>query len=317
MRRRLWVSVALTVVLVMSALLLAACDPQVTLGDIFVSYTSEGEITRAELQFTLPVGWTVLTDSAANYSSLHADSDIGYVKSLGAYIVTDGDGNLNLVRPDGEGGAVFMLHGSDGGTAFGAEAIVVKGDLVLMRINNGSASVVDLSTGREVLTQSETTGISVSKETGIEDAVRILDDELIAVAPAYSSAVSKGQTAYTPVYRASTGGLAAMVYNPGGSLDGVYGFDGEYVTVDADTPLPLRSPNAPPSSTAYPPQAARASKRKATWRTISATPATTTSPRAFISGMAGYMSTRSGRCPLRANTATATTANIIRCSVLS
>ena len=36
MRRRLWVSVALTVVLVMSALLLAACDPQVTLGDIFV-----------------------------------------------------------------------------------------------------------------------------------------------------------------------------------------------------------------------------------------------------------------------------------------
>ena len=55
MRRRLWVSVALTVVLVMSALLLAACDPQVTLGDIFVSYTSEGEITRAELQFTLPL----------------------------------------------------------------------------------------------------------------------------------------------------------------------------------------------------------------------------------------------------------------------
>ena len=209
MRRRLWVSVALTVVLVMSALLLAACDPQVTLGDIFVSYTSEGEITRAELQFTLPVGWTVLTDSAANYSSLHADSDIGYVKSLGAYIVTDGDGNLNLVRPDGEGGAVFMLHGSDGGTAFGAEAIVVKGDLVLMRINNGSASVVDLSTGREVLTQSETKGITVSKETGIEDAVRILDDELIAVAPAYSSAVAEGQTAYTPVYRVSTGGLAA------------------------------------------------------------------------------------------------------------
>ena len=235
MRRRLWVSVALTVVLVMSALLLAACDPQVTLGDIFVSYTSEGEITRAELQFTLPVGWTVLTDSAANYSSLHADSDIGYVKSLGAYIVTDGDGNLNLVRPDGEGGAVFMLHGSDGGTAFGAEAIVVKGDLVLMRINNGSASVVDLSTGREVLTQSETTDITVSKKTGIEDAVRILDDELIAVAPAYSSAVAKGQTAYTPVYRASTGGLAAMVYNPGGSLEGVYGFDGEYVTVEADT----------------------------------------------------------------------------------
>ena len=234
MRRRLWVSVALTVVLVMSALLLAACDPQVTLGDIFVGYTSEGEITRAELQFTLPVGWTVLTDSAANYSSLHADSDIGYVKSLGAYIVTDGDGNLNLVRPDGEGGAVFMLHGSDGGTAFGAEAIVVKGDLVLMRINNGSASVVDLSTGREVLTQSETEGITVSKDTGIEDAVRILDDELIAVAPAYS-AVAGGQTAYTPVYRASTGGLAAMVYNPGGSLEGVYGFDGEYVTVEADT----------------------------------------------------------------------------------
>lgn len=222
MKRKVFAFVIAVVVLAVLATVLVGCDKDVRLGDIFVNYRSAGEITRAELQLTLPAGWNVLTDSTT-----YADSDIGYSESLDAYIVVNSAGSLNIARADESKETVFMLRDSAGNpTVSGISAIKIYGTLALIRFNNNTASVINLANGRTVVKQSDTVGISEK----VTEAVSVLDSELVAVNPAYST-VCTG-TDYTPVYRVSTGELVFKVYNKGGSLDCVYGFDGRYVLVE-------------------------------------------------------------------------------------
>lgn len=222
MKRKVFAFVIAVVVLAVLATVLVGCDKDVRLGDIFVNYRSAGEITHAELQLTLPAGWNVLTDSTT-----YADSDIGYSESLDAYIVVNSAGSLNIARADENKETVFMLRDSAGNpTVSGISAIKIYGTLALIRFNNNTASVINLANGRTVVKQSDTVGISEK----VTEAVSVLDSELVAVNPAYST-VCTG-TDYTPVYRVSTGELVFKVYNKGGSLDCVYGFDGRYVLVE-------------------------------------------------------------------------------------
>lgn len=222
MKRKIFAFVIAVVVLAVLATVLVGCDKDVRLGDIFVNYRSAGEITHAELQLTLPTGWNVLTDSTT-----YADSDIGYSESLDAYIVVNSAGSLNIARADESKETVFMLRDSAGNpTVSGISAIKIYGTLALIRFNNNTASVINLANGRTVVKQSDTVGISEK----VTEAVSVLDSELVAVNPAYST-VCTG-TDYTPVYRVSTGELVFKVYNKGGSLDCVYGFDGKYVLVE-------------------------------------------------------------------------------------
>ena len=222
MKRKVFAFVIAVVVLAVLATVLVGCDKDVRLGDIFVNYRSAEEITHAELQLTLPAGWNVLTDSTT-----YADSDIGYSESLDAYIVVNSAGSLNIARADENKETVFMLRNSAGNpTVSGISAIKIYGTLALIRFNNNTASVINLANGRTVVKQSDTVGISEK----VTEAVSVLDSELVAVNPAYST-VCTG-TDYTPVYRVSTGELVFKVYNKGGSLDCVYGFDGRYVLVE-------------------------------------------------------------------------------------
>lgn len=222
MKRKVFAFVIAVVVLAVLATVLVGCDKDVRLGDIFVNYRSAGEITHAKLQLTLPTGWNVLTDSTT-----YADSDIGYSESLDAYIVVNSAGSLNIARADESKETVFMLRDSAGNpTVSGISAIKIYGTLALIRFNNNTASVINLANGRTVVKQSDTVGISEK----VTEAVSVLDSELVAVNPAYST-VCTG-TDYTPVYRVSTGELVFKVYNKGGSLDCVYGFDGRYVLVE-------------------------------------------------------------------------------------
>lgn len=222
MKRKVFAFVIAVVVLAVLATVLVGCDKDVRLGDIFVNYRSAGEITHAELQLTLPAGWNVLTDSTT-----YADSDIGYSESLDAYIVVNSAGSLNIARADENKETVFMLRDSAGNpTVSGISAIKIYGTLALIRFNNNTASVINLANGKTVVKQSDTVGISEK----VTEAVSVLDSELVAVNPAYST-VCTG-TDYTPVYRVSTGELVFKVYNKGGSLDCVYGFDGRYVLVE-------------------------------------------------------------------------------------
>lgn len=222
MKRKVFAFVIAVVVLAVLATVLVGCDKDVRLGDIFVNYRSAGEITHAELQLTLPTGWNVLTDSTT-----YADSDIGYSESLDAYIVVNSAGSLNIARADESKETVFMLRDSAGNpTVSGISAIKIYGSLALIRFNNNTASVINLANGRTVVKQSDTVGISEK----VTEAVSVLDSELVAVNPAYST-VCTG-TDYTPVYRVSSGELVFKVYNKGGSLDCVYGFDGRYVLVE-------------------------------------------------------------------------------------
>lgn len=222
MKRKLAVLTVLVVTLAVLAAALVGCNKDVRLGDIFVNYESAGEITHADLQLTLPVGWKVLTDNSSC-----DDSDIGYVSALDGYIVVNTANSLNVAVADENKEAKFLLRdGAGNPVSSGISAIVMQGTMALIRFNNNTASVINLANGKTALRQSETTGITED----VEVAVRILDDELIAVNPAFST-VCTG-TDYTPIYRASTGELVLKVYNQGGSLDYVYGFDGNYVSVE-------------------------------------------------------------------------------------
>lgn len=87
--RKAIVSAVAIVILAVISLSLFGCDkfqnpPLPGLDDIYRNYNAtEGEIDTATLQMVLPDGWSVLSSA----SGTHADSDIGYISSLDAFIV--------------------------------------------------------------------------------------------------------------------------------------------------------------------------------------------------------------------------------------
>lgn len=208
------------------------------LNDIYREYdATQAEIDTAELQIILPDGWQVLTSASGN----HADSDIGYVAGLDAFIVVNTSTDvLSLVKvPEGDDKAVteeqLVIPES---TA--VQAIHVVGQYLAVRTASSGGQVgVMNSSGRWVVNSSLTSGVTagldeISSST-LSGAIRILDDELVAINPAYENDPATADTrnsAYTPVYRISTGEMVCRV-RTGGSLSGLLGFDGEYLTVES------------------------------------------------------------------------------------
>lgn len=210
------------------------------LGDIFVDTASASELTGYETALILPEGWEVLSSATGD----HKDSDIGYIRSLDAFVVVkvlsyDDKGNAK------EYGSLSMAKATGGAVAesdllipagAGVQAIRVVGNLVAVRTDSdggsgriGQVGVLDGS-GNVVVDPKYTAGVG---STDIDDAIRILDGELVAINPIYDR--NTESKAYTPIYRVSTGELACRVYNPSRSLSGVLGFDGKYVSVETSS----------------------------------------------------------------------------------
>lgn len=239
-RRRFLICIAAALA-VMFAFLLFGCDKytpkQVSLSDIYRNYPStDGEINAAELSLVLPDGWQVLTDVS---SGRHVDSDIGYIASLNAFIVVNKEGALSIARvPSGEDKRVaeedLLFPASTG-----VQAVHVSGDLIAARLaGNGGRVGVMSAEGKWLIDPSKTANVAPSddslKSSTLSSAIRILDNELVAIAPAYEADPETADTAnrsYTPIYRISTGKMACRVRS-GGSLSGIVGFDGEYVSVE-------------------------------------------------------------------------------------
>ena len=242
LKRILLTLVALAVVL-SSAFALFACNKEqkpVTLADVFLTTSSPDEFTSYKTEFVLPAGWEVYTTSASSSSeSATANSDVGYIKAMDAFVVSK-NGVLSIVKcgdsrvyvnddkETGIPGQIFPLY-------IGVVALRVKDGIIACKFSNGEAGVFDYN-GNALLSRRKVSG---AKNVKIDNIIKILDGTMIAVSSTYDKNAKSG---YTSIYRTTRNGkaeergeLVCRVKNTSGSLSYVNGFEGRYVSVVGNT----------------------------------------------------------------------------------
>lgn len=215
--------IALITILALSSLALFACNKKGSDGvdtsdylNIYRNHTSISEFTSTKAEMTLPEGWSVYTASSKNYTS---NSDSGYIKSMNAFIVTNGTvlsvmncGSNELLFP--EATAITAIKALEG--------------LYVIKSGDGTVSVYN-SAGKLKISRANIRGVGSSAITSV---VNVLSSELVAVGASFDA--NSGGSNYTSIYRVSTGKVACRVKNQGGSIIKLDGFDNDYV-VAADT----------------------------------------------------------------------------------
>ncbi len=209
-----------------------------TVEDIFKSTQSNPEFSGVKREFTLDTGWSVYTTSAAKSTqAVNVNSDVGYITSLDAFVVSNGS-VLSIVKCGDtkeyfDGGMKGMILPA----SLGISALRVKDGLIACKFNDYTAGVFD-SNGRTVLSRTKIDWSSNSG-AGIDTILKILDGGLVAVNPTYDKS---GTSGYTSIYRPSISGelsqcgsLVAKLENANGTLTGVKGFDSKYVTITGNT----------------------------------------------------------------------------------
>ena len=224
-------------VLLASCLALFACDKNKpkTVEDIFKSTSSKSEFSGYKLEISLPAGWSVYTSSGKQTAN---SSDVGYIESINAFVVEKG-GVLSLVKMNDE--KIYFDGGIKGMIIpdwIGVSALRVKDGLIVCKFASGEAGVLNQN-GETVLSRTKIGANDDSSRSlvnvNIDNAVKVLDGGLVAVAAQYDT---QGKTGYTSIYRPTTdgalnerGALVCRVKNTDNKLSYVKGFDSKYVTV--------------------------------------------------------------------------------------
>lgn len=224
-------------VLLASCLVLFACDKNKpkTVEDIFKSTSSKSEFSGYKLEISLPAGWSVYTSSGKQTAK---SSDVGYIESINAFVVEKG-GVLSLVKMNDE--KIYFDGGIKGMIIpdwIGVSALRVKDGLIVCKFASGEAGVLNQN-GETVLSRTKIGANDDSSRSlvnvNIDNAVKVLDGGLVAVAAQYDT---QGKTGYTSIYRPtssgaleSRGALVCRVKNTDNKLSYVKGFDSKYVTV--------------------------------------------------------------------------------------
>ena len=232
-------SVAAILIAVVSVFLLFACHKKakvVTLSDVFLSSSSPQEFTGYKTEFVLPAGWEVYTTSASSSSeSSNANSDVGYIKDMDAFVVAK-DGLLSIVKCGDErvyidGGIKGMLFPS----SLGIVALRVKDGIVICKFSNGEAGAFDYN-GNTLMSRKRVSGANSAK---IDKVLKVLDGSLIAVSASYDVQAKSG---YTSIYRTTKSGelkdrgeLVCRVKNSSNDLSHINGFEGKYVSVTGNS----------------------------------------------------------------------------------
>lgn len=230
-------------IIISSAFALFACNRgKITLDDIFKSTSSYPELSGYKQELTLPVGWEVYTPTVTN----KLGSDTGYVKSLNAFII------VKYVDPNAKDKVVESMslykcddkrvyaEGCEPGMVFpmslGIIAMRIKGNTIVCKFSNGDVGAFDVN-GRTAISRTKISlggDDSVIRSTSLDNVIKILDDNLIAVHTSYD----KGPSGYTSIYRPTYSGeveargeLVCRVANGDNALSYLTGFDGKYVTV--------------------------------------------------------------------------------------
>lgn len=224
-------------VLLASCLVLFACDKNKpkTVEDIFKSTSSKSEFSGYKLEISLPAGWSVYTSSGKQTAN---SSDVGYIESINAFVVQK-NGALSIVKMNDE--KIYFPGGIKGMIIpdwIGVSALRVKDGLIVCKFANGEAGVLNQN-GETVLSRTKIGANDDSSRSlvnvNIDNAVKVLDGGLVAVAAQYDI---KGKTGYTSIYRPTSSGalesrgtLVCRVKNTDNKLSYVKGFDSKYVTV--------------------------------------------------------------------------------------
>lgn len=229
--KRAIIIMAVVAVTASSIFVLAACNnDKLDFTDIFRSTVSPNEFDSYKQELTLPSNCSVYVPASAN-------SDIGYIKELDAFVIcnaTDSiSGNLSLMKCNDS--TVYFQDGAEGMVfpfSIGIAALRVKDGLIAVKYSNGEAGVFDTN-GRTVLSRTKVSNIGAS--VNMDNAIKILDGGLIAVNNLYVTDCPEG---YTAIFRPTTGGslnergeLICYIKNDDGALANVSGFDSAYVSV--------------------------------------------------------------------------------------
>jgi len=238
MKKKVLISLFLILVIISSSFVLYGCNKSndgIEFTDIFKSYSSNSEYTSYKLEFTLPEGWSVYTQSSTSSSNAaNIYSDVGYLSDINAFIVKDGSVNsLSIVKcgdtktyfKDGMPGMIFP-------STSGISEIRIACGLIACKFKSGNVGVYNLN-GKTVLSRTLT---SCASSKHLDSVIKILDQGLIAVAG--SNDIVNGKTDTVSIYRPKTannpseaGLFIGRIDNPDNDLSYFDGFDSSYVSV--------------------------------------------------------------------------------------
>lgn len=133
-------------------------------------------------------------------------SDVGYIESINAFVV-EKDGVLSLVKMNDE--KIYFDGGIKGMIIpdwIGVSALRVKDGLIVCKFASGEAGVLNQN-GETVLSRTKVGANDDSSRSlvnvNIDNAVKVLDGGLVAVAAQYDT---QGKTGYTSIYRPTSSG---------------------------------------------------------------------------------------------------------------
>ncbi len=266
----------IVVALIACGVMFAACNKSTTksITDIFKSRSSYGELTEAKLEFRLPAGWKVYTNSTTSSTTTNVSqySDVGYIEEIDAFVVCvdqSGNNKLSIVKCGDK--SVYrsdLMEGMMFGPDQGIRAIRYKAGLFVCLFDDGTAGAFDAASGREVISrkklgygdnpQNKAYGFDDTNGKNIDSVIKILCGGLIAVNYNYDHQSEKDFTSiYRPTYegnRDDRGELVCRIQNSSNSLDQVAGFDGKYASVSGTSngeymyKIPDHAPNNGPQS---------------------------------------------------------------------
>ena len=220
-------TLALVLILVVSTLALFACNPAqeddgyVGIAGVYVNHESSKEFTSYEVAISaIPKDWSLYAPD--KNSNEFKNSNSGYIEELDGFVVKktiEKSTYLGIIKC----GTTSVMFEN-----LAITALRVSNGCIILKNVNGEMYVTDFD--GKVVVKDVVVGAS---SKAIDDVIKVLDGELIAVNPLYDANASN--STYTSIYRKSTGKLACRVRNAGGELSAVAGFDGKYVVVSNTT----------------------------------------------------------------------------------
>ncbi len=223
-------TIALMLVIIVSAFSLFACDP-VGPGNDYSDFTTVYENHSSTTEFTsyetaiesIPMGWSLYAPAIT--SNEYKNSNSGYVAELDAFVVKKTLGTTNYLSLIKCGTTELMF-----GENLAITALRVKDGVILCKSSNGVVFATDYN-GKIIIPQ----GVIVGAENAnIDSVITVLTSELIAVNPNYDTNASDNK-AYTGIYRVSTGKIHTRIKNAGAVLANLQGFDNDYVVTSGTT----------------------------------------------------------------------------------
>lgn len=194
------------------------------------------EFTGAQKKFTLDTGWSVYTSSATKYTqATNVNSDVGYIESLNAFVVTNQSGLLSIIKCDDtkeyfNGGIKGMMFPE----SMGIRALRISNGMIACVLVSGDVCVYDYNANVlipcGIIGSSDTRSDRFIGNSNIDYVLSILNGGIIAVNPKFDS---NGIDGYISIYKSFNKESYGFcrIKSLEDSLTNIKCFDGQYLVV--------------------------------------------------------------------------------------